>query len=49
VWIDEDTGVIAKYDYRISYVDEGQSGDFRMTIELSDLGSTTVEKPDWAP
>jgi hypothetical protein len=49
VWVDEDTGVIAKYDYRISYVDDGQRGTFRMTLELSDLGSTTVEKPDWAP
>lgn len=49
VWVDDDTGVIAKYDYRISYVDDGQRGNFRMTIELSDLGSTTVTKPDWAP
>jgi hypothetical protein len=49
VWVDDDTGVIAKYDYRISHVDDGQRGNFRMTIELSDLGSTTVTKPDWAP
>ena len=49
MWVDEETGVIAKYDYRISYVDDGESGNFRMTIELSDLGSTTVTKPDWAP
>lgn len=49
LWVDDDTGVIAKYDYELQYVDDGEEGTVRMTIELSDLGSTTVERPDWVP
>lgn len=49
VWVDDDTGVIAKYDYDITYTDDGEENAVRVEFEITDLGSTTIEKPDWAP
>ena len=49
VWIDDDTGVVAKYDYQLTYTEDGEENTIRMQFEITDLGSTTIEEPDWAP
>lgn len=49
MWVDDDTGVIAKYETYFEYVERGDSGYTDITIELIDLGSTEVEEPDWVP
>jgi hypothetical protein len=49
VWVDQATGAIARYEYRITYMRRGSEQTVRMSIELVDLGSTTIEKPGWAP
>lgn len=49
VWVDEDTGIIAKYDYRIEVVQDGEEMTFEGGVEVVDLGTTTIEAPDWAP
>lgn len=49
VWIDDDTGAIARYDYDLTYVEDGEENTLEMRIELSDFGSTTVEAPEWVP
>lgn len=48
-WVDDDTGAIAKYHYRLTVVTDGEEGSIRMKFELTDLGSTTIERPDWVP
>lgn len=48
IWVDKDTGVIAKYNYRITYVENGQEKTIEVTYEITKLGSTTIERPSWA-
>ena len=49
LWVDEDTGILAKYDYRLVVVEEGEELTTEGSIEVLDLGTTTIETPSWAP
>lgn len=48
-WVDDDTDVITRYKYRLSVVEDGEERSIDMTFELVDLGSTTIDRPDWVP
>ena len=41
-------GVIRSASYDITYTTEGEEQTVTMEFELSDLGETSVERPDWA-
>ena len=41
-------GVIHSASYDITYTTEGEEQTVTMEFELSDLGETSVERPDWA-
>jgi hypothetical protein len=49
IWVDNDTGAIAKVQERVEYVDDGSQGFFDVEYKLLELGSTTIEEPDWVP
>ena len=49
LWVDEDTGIVAKYDYHLEVVDDGDDITLEGSFEVTDFNSTTIEKPDWAP
>jgi hypothetical protein len=49
VFVDQDTGVIAKYEYRFTAVQDGTEQSVELIFEVTDLGSTTVQPPEWAP
>ena len=41
-------GVIHSASYDITYTTKGEEQTVTMEFELSDLGETSVERPDWA-
>lgn len=49
IWVDEDTGVVAKYDYELTYVRDGEEQTVHVIFEITALGSTEVEEPEWVP
>lgn len=49
LWVDKDTGIIAKYQYQYTIVLAGEEVTLDGLINIEDIGSTTIEKPDWVP
>jgi hypothetical protein len=49
IYVDQDTGIIARYDYRITGIQDEEEVSLTFTFRVSDLGSTTIERPDWVP
>jgi hypothetical protein len=47
--VDQDTGVISRFQYEYVVVQEGEEITLDGLIELTDVGSTTIETPEWAP
>ena len=43
----DSTGLVHTAEYEITYVADGEEQTLSMTFELSELGSTTVERPGW--
>jgi len=49
VLVDQDTDVIASINYDITAVQDGQEQSQTFEYTVTNLGSTTVEEPEWAP
>lgn len=49
IFVDQDTGIIARYDYRLTGVQDGEETSISFSFRVSDLGSTTIEEPNWVP
>lgn len=49
LWVDDDTGILAKYETHLDVVQGGEPFTVTSTFEVTDLGSTTIQKPSWAP
>lgn len=49
IWIDRETGVIAKYRSEKTVVQDGETYTVRVGYEITELSSTTIETPDWVP
>jgi hypothetical protein len=49
IWVDQDTGIVAKYDYEVTFIEDGEEQTLEVTFEITEVGSTEVEEPDWVP
>jgi hypothetical protein len=49
LWVDKDTGIIAKFQYEYTVVVGGEEVTIDGLIAIEEVGSTTVEEPDWVP
>ena len=50
IWLDKDTGVLAKFSSQKTIVDgAGDRHTLNQSFELSNLGSTSIETPEWVP
>jgi hypothetical protein len=49
IYVDKDTGLIARYDYRLTGTQNGEETTLIFDLRVTNLGSTTIDEPEWAP
>jgi hypothetical protein len=49
LWVDDDTGILGKYETDTDVTQNGEPFTVSTGFEVTDLGSTTIQPPSWAP
>jgi hypothetical protein len=49
IYVDKDTGLIARYDYQLTGIQNGEEMTLNFNLRVTKLGSTTIDEPEWTP